>query len=161
CAAITEPRPDTDALEQAINEPGNDRWPFDLARIQLAYGSHLRRIKRTTDARRRLAEAAEIFHRLAPTPPAPRPDPEPRAPPRPPRPRGRTRLAPRPPRAPPAPLAGGGGPSQQGAPPPPLPLPANGLHSPLPGLSQARHHFSRRTPRRPHRHVRLRMTSCA
>lgn len=88
-AAITEPRPDIDALEQAINEPGNDRWPFDLARIQLAYGSHLRRIKRTTDARRRLAEAAEIFHRLGVTPgrpartvnyappasPSPRPEP--------------------------------------------------------------------------------------
>jgi len=67
-AAIAEPHTDSAALEDAISEPGNDRWPFDLARIQLAYGSHLRRGKRTTDARRQLADAAEIFHRLGATP---------------------------------------------------------------------------------------------
>jgi DNA-binding CsgD family transcriptional regulator len=66
--AIAEPHTDSAALEEAISEPGNDRWPFDLARIQLAYGSHLRRGKRTTDARRQLAAAAEIFHRLGATP---------------------------------------------------------------------------------------------
>ena len=38
-AAIAEPETDTAALEYAITEPGNDRWPFDLARIQLAYGA--------------------------------------------------------------------------------------------------------------------------
>jgi DNA-binding CsgD family transcriptional regulator len=71
CQAITEPRTDTDpqtALEQAITEPGHDRWPFDLARIQLTYGSHLRRIKRTTDSRRQLAAAAETFRRLGAAP---------------------------------------------------------------------------------------------
>jgi DNA-binding CsgD family transcriptional regulator len=78
-AAITEPRTDTAALEQAISAPGNDRWPFDLARIQLAYGAHLRRIKRTTDARQQLAGAAEIFHRLGATPWAVRADGELRA----------------------------------------------------------------------------------
>ena len=67
-AAITEPRADAAALEQAITEPGNDRWPFDLARIQLTYGSHLRRRKRNTDARRQLASAAEAFQRLGATP---------------------------------------------------------------------------------------------
>jgi DNA-binding CsgD family transcriptional regulator len=67
-AAITEPETDTTALEQAITEPGNERWPFDLARIQLAYGSHLRRIKRTTDARHQLTDAGEIFQRLGATP---------------------------------------------------------------------------------------------
>jgi DNA-binding CsgD family transcriptional regulator len=67
-AAITEPRTDTAALEQAITEPGNDRWPFNLARIQLAYGSHLRREKRTTEARHQLTGAAEIFDRLGATP---------------------------------------------------------------------------------------------
>ena len=56
-----------------------DRWPFDLARIQLIYGSHLRRIKRTTDARRQLAAAAETFHRLGATPWAVRADRELRA----------------------------------------------------------------------------------
>jgi DNA-binding CsgD family transcriptional regulator len=66
--AITQPRTDTAAIEEAIAEPGNDRWPFDLARIQLTYGSHLRRIKRTTEARRQLAGAAEIFDRLGAVP---------------------------------------------------------------------------------------------
>ena len=78
-AAITRPRTDTAALEQAITEPGNDRWPFDLARIQLSYGSHLRRSKRTADARRHLTGAAEIFHRLGATPWAARADSELRA----------------------------------------------------------------------------------
>jgi len=78
-AAIAEPGTDTAAPEHAITEPGNDRWPFDLARIQLAYGSHLRRIKRTTDARRQLAGAAEIFRRLGAVPWAARADRELRA----------------------------------------------------------------------------------
>ncbi|MFD1938490.1 MULTISPECIES: AAA family ATPase [Nonomuraea] len=78
-AAITDPRADTFALEQAIAEPGNDRWPFDLARIQLAYGSHLRRAKRTTDARRHLASASQIFHCLGAIPWAERADRELRA----------------------------------------------------------------------------------
>jgi DNA-binding CsgD family transcriptional regulator len=78
-AAIAEPETDTAALEYAITEPGNDRWPFDLARIQLAYGSALRRVKRTTDARQQLAGAAEIFHRLGAVPWAARADRELRA----------------------------------------------------------------------------------
>jgi DNA-binding CsgD family transcriptional regulator len=77
--AITEPRTGTAALEHAITGPGHDRWPFDLARIQLIYGSHLRRIKRTTDARRQLAAAAETFRRLGAAPWAARADRELRA----------------------------------------------------------------------------------
>ena len=77
--AITEPRTDTASLEQAITEPGNDRWPFDLARIQLTYGSHLRRIKRTTDARHQLAAAAETFRPAGSHPWAARADRELRA----------------------------------------------------------------------------------
>lgn len=78
-AAIAEPETDTAALKYAITEPGNDRWPFDLARIQLAYGSALRRIKRTTDARHQLSGAAEIFRRLGAIPWAARADRELRA----------------------------------------------------------------------------------
>jgi DNA-binding CsgD family transcriptional regulator len=78
-AAIAEPETGSAALEDAIGEPGSDRWPFDLARIQLAYGSALRRIKRTTDARQQLAGAAEVFHRLGATPWAARADRELRA----------------------------------------------------------------------------------
>jgi DNA-binding CsgD family transcriptional regulator len=78
-AAITEPRAATAALEAAITKPGNDRWPFDLARIQLTYGLHLRRVKRTTEARHQLAAAAEAFRRLGATPWAARADLEVRA----------------------------------------------------------------------------------
>ena len=80
-AAISMTPGDADAaaLEYAITEPGNDRWPFDLARIQLAYGAHLRRVKLTGDARQQLAGAAEIFHRLGATPWAARADRELRA----------------------------------------------------------------------------------
>jgi DNA-binding CsgD family transcriptional regulator len=78
-AAIAEPGTDGAALEDAITEPGSDRWPFDLARIQLAYGSALRRVKRTTDARRQLTDAAEAFHRLGAIPWAARADRELRA----------------------------------------------------------------------------------
>jgi len=67
-AAITEPRTDVTVLEQVLTEPGHDRWAFDLARIHLTYGSHLRRIKRTTDARRQLTAAAEVFRRLGAAP---------------------------------------------------------------------------------------------
>ncbi|HEX3714185.1 MAG TPA: AAA family ATPase [Trebonia sp.] len=67
-AATAERGTDTAALEAAIAAPGNERWPFDLARIQLAYGSHLRRVKRTTDARVQLSDAAEIFGRLRAVP---------------------------------------------------------------------------------------------
>jgi DNA-binding CsgD family transcriptional regulator len=77
-AAIAELETEA-ALEQAIAAPGNDRWPFDLARIQLAYGSHLRRVKRTTDARGQLAAAADIFRRLGAAPWADRADRELRA----------------------------------------------------------------------------------
>ncbi|MEV0972124.1 ATP-binding protein [Microtetraspora glauca] len=78
-AAITGPRTDTTALEQAIAEPGNDRWPFDLARIQLTYGAYLRRAKRTPDARLHLASASQTFHRLGAIPWAERADRELRA----------------------------------------------------------------------------------
>jgi DNA-binding CsgD family transcriptional regulator len=78
-AAIARPETDLAGLEQAITEPGADRWPFDLARIKLTYGSCLRRVKRTTDARSELAGAAEIFGRLGAVPWAARADQELRA----------------------------------------------------------------------------------
>jgi DNA-binding CsgD family transcriptional regulator len=78
-AAIARPEADLAGLEQAIAEPGTDRWPFDLARIKLTYGSALRRVKRTTQARAELAGAAEIFGRLGAVPWAARADQELRA----------------------------------------------------------------------------------
>ncbi|MFI7063772.1 AAA family ATPase [Kribbella sp. NPDC050124] len=63
-AAITETDVDGDRLEDAIASPANDRWPFDLARIQLTYGAHLRRTKNTSRARHHLAAASATFQRL-------------------------------------------------------------------------------------------------
>jgi DNA-binding CsgD family transcriptional regulator len=67
-AAITEPTIDGDVLEEAIASPDNDRWPFDLARIQLTYGAHLRRTKNTTRARHHLSAASAVFERLGARP---------------------------------------------------------------------------------------------
>jgi DNA-binding CsgD family transcriptional regulator len=63
--------PDEDALglfEHALAVPGADRWPFDFARVQLAYGERLRRAKKTTAARAQLAAASEIFERMGARP---------------------------------------------------------------------------------------------
>jgi DNA-binding CsgD family transcriptional regulator len=53
-----------DLFESALATPGADRWPFDHARIQLAYGQRLRRVKATTAARTHLAAARDTFERL-------------------------------------------------------------------------------------------------
>ena len=55
-------------FERALAVPGADRWPFDRARIQLAYGERLRRMKATTDARVHLTAALDTFHRLGAVP---------------------------------------------------------------------------------------------
>ena len=78
--ALTAPGASADvALEAAIADPETGQHPFELARVQLGHGSHLRRLKRIADARRHLAEAAEIFRRLGATPWAARADRELRA----------------------------------------------------------------------------------
>jgi DNA-binding NarL/FixJ family response regulator len=43
-------------------------WPFDQARIQLAYGERLRRAKSTSAARGHLAAARDTFRRLGARP---------------------------------------------------------------------------------------------
>ncbi|MDT7537883.1 MAG: hypothetical protein QOI82_1468 [Actinomycetota bacterium] len=48
----------------ALAVPGGARWPFDYARIQLAYGEQLRRDRETNAARVQLAGALEMFRRL-------------------------------------------------------------------------------------------------
>ena len=57
-----------DAFDAALAIPGADRWPFLLARIRLAYGERLRRMKRNGDARRQLSDAADAFERLRAAP---------------------------------------------------------------------------------------------
>ena len=59
--------PDDDALElyeAALALPGIERWPFDVARVRLAYGERLRRSRATMEARVQLNAALETFARL-------------------------------------------------------------------------------------------------
>ncbi|MER5435543.1 AAA family ATPase [Streptomyces sp. NPDC002588] len=55
-------------FEQALAVPGAEDWPFDLARIRLAYGEHLRRMRSITEARTQLDAAAQAFERLGARP---------------------------------------------------------------------------------------------
>ena len=43
----------------ALALPGIEEWPFELARVQLAHGERLRRLRRTRDARSQLAAARD------------------------------------------------------------------------------------------------------
>jgi DNA-binding CsgD family transcriptional regulator len=65
-AALADP---SDSLfEAALGSPGARRWPFEFARIQLAYGEHLRRTRARVRARVQLAATMETFERLDATP---------------------------------------------------------------------------------------------
>jgi DNA-binding CsgD family transcriptional regulator len=55
-------------FHEAVAVEGAERWPFDLARIQLYYGERLRRGKTPARARHHLALAAETFQRLGAAP---------------------------------------------------------------------------------------------
>jgi DNA-binding NarL/FixJ family response regulator len=55
---------DLGLFEEALAVPGADRWPFELARVHLAYGERLRRAKSPSLARNHLAAARDIFQRL-------------------------------------------------------------------------------------------------
>ncbi|MEU1518673.1 AAA family ATPase [Streptomyces sp. NPDC005811] len=55
-------------FEQALAVPGAQDWPFDLARIRLAYGERLRRMRFVSEARTQLAAAAEVFEHLGARP---------------------------------------------------------------------------------------------
>ncbi|WP_427917302.1 AAA family ATPase [Streptomyces sp. cg40] len=55
-------------FEEALAVPGAERWPFDLARVRLNYGQHLRRARAVKDARVQLTAALETFRRLGAAP---------------------------------------------------------------------------------------------
>jgi DNA-binding CsgD family transcriptional regulator len=57
-----------DLFERVLRTPDADLWPFDLARIQLAYGERLRRTKSPSDARAYLTAALDRFEQLAARP---------------------------------------------------------------------------------------------
>jgi DNA-binding CsgD family transcriptional regulator len=68
-AAIAAPHDcAADLFQQALDTAGVDRWPFDLARVRLAYGERLRRSRATVQARVQLNAAIEIFLRLGAQP---------------------------------------------------------------------------------------------
>ncbi|MDT7715786.1 MAG: hypothetical protein QOH09_1778 [Pseudonocardiales bacterium] len=68
-AAIAAPEDSAAGLfEEALAIPGADAWPFDLARVQLAYGERLRRAQATSESRRHLVAALGTFERLGATP---------------------------------------------------------------------------------------------
>ncbi len=63
--AIAAPHDEAVGLfERALALPQGDEWPFESARVHLAYGEHLRRARATTGSRVELATAAEGFDRL-------------------------------------------------------------------------------------------------
>ena len=65
CAAmVADPDEAGAAFDRALAVPAADRWPFDLARIHLAYGRHLRRRRETAAAAGQFTSASEIFRRL-------------------------------------------------------------------------------------------------
>jgi DNA-binding CsgD family transcriptional regulator len=58
----------TSLFQKAVNLPGVDQWPFDLARVELAFGEHLRRNRVITQARTHLNAALNIFVALGAKP---------------------------------------------------------------------------------------------
>jgi DNA-binding CsgD family transcriptional regulator len=52
----------------ALALPDVERWPFDLARVRLAHGEHLRRARATTAAREELSRALDTFVALGAQP---------------------------------------------------------------------------------------------
>jgi DNA-binding CsgD family transcriptional regulator len=68
-AALTAPADRAGQLfAEALDVPAAERWPFDLARVQLAYGEHLRRARATSDARAYLSAALSTFEALGARP---------------------------------------------------------------------------------------------
>jgi DNA-binding CsgD family transcriptional regulator len=51
-------------FERALSVAGGEHWPFERARIALAYGERLRRNKAAVEARRHLTAALDTFQRL-------------------------------------------------------------------------------------------------
>ncbi|MDT5342979.1 MAG: hypothetical protein QOE52_2163, partial [Mycobacterium sp.] len=68
-SAVVAADRDVEALfERALAMPNADRWPFELARIRLAYGERLRRMRASAKSRTHLNVAREEFDRLGARP---------------------------------------------------------------------------------------------
>jgi DNA-binding CsgD family transcriptional regulator len=69
CAGIAAAdRSANEHFECALSTPGADHWPFEFARVQLAYGECLRRSRAASGSRRYLTGAEETFERLGARP---------------------------------------------------------------------------------------------
>jgi DNA-binding CsgD family transcriptional regulator len=71
CATAAIAAPDTSSISlfaEALAIPGADQWPFDLARVQLACGERLRRLRASRESRVHLNAALQTFDRLGATP---------------------------------------------------------------------------------------------
>ena len=55
-------------FEQALALPSVDQWPFDVARVRLAYGERLRRARAATESRVHLQAALAAFEKLGAAP---------------------------------------------------------------------------------------------
>ena len=64
CAAAVADRENMALYEWCLAVPDIDNWPFDRARIELAYAEGLRRARSATAARKHLEVASAEFHRL-------------------------------------------------------------------------------------------------
>lgn len=58
----------TRLYRESLAVPEGERWPFDLARVMLCFGEHLRRQKNLVESRANLWAAADIFERLGAKP---------------------------------------------------------------------------------------------
>jgi DNA-binding CsgD family transcriptional regulator len=68
-SAVVAADRDAEALfERAVATPNAARWPFELARIRLAYGERLRRMRACAKSRTHLNVAREEFDRLGARP---------------------------------------------------------------------------------------------
>ena len=66
--AIAAPDHAVDLFERALAISGGERWPFEQARIRLAFGERLRRAGQTRRARAELDAAVDSFDRLGAAP---------------------------------------------------------------------------------------------
>ena len=55
-------------FERVLTQPGVEQWPFDLARVQLAFGERLRRARAMARSRQLLTSARDTFHQLGAQP---------------------------------------------------------------------------------------------
>ena len=55
-------------FEEALSLPTVDQWPFDVARVRLAYGERLRRTRALTEAKAQLQPALAAFRTLGADP---------------------------------------------------------------------------------------------